>query len=230
MRNPWIIALASVAPGLGFALMGRFRQAILSVLAVLALLVVCFVSRSQVLLQVSGGFMGLAWLGQAYLAFDEARRGARIARGEASAPQEQMPLAAAPPGTPRSERLSYRVRQAVEQQLLPGERFHDAVFALAPASLASHALLAAAGGLAMRQYYVALSDQNLVLIQLDMWGKPAEVRRHPRDQVRLASHKEGLLNDRLILDIGSSSPIRIQAPRSQRKHTVSIANGLRTQM
>jgi hypothetical protein len=229
MRNPWIVALVSFVPGLGFAIQARMREAAVSFLLVVGLLIVYLLAPWEIVYQTSCGLLALLWIGQGYLAFDTARRAVRLESGAAQQARQSVPLPSPPPDLPRSKRLSFRARCTVEQQLQPGELIEAAVFATAPASLGSHALLGATAALAMKQYYVALTPTDLVFVQLDLWGKPAEVTRRPRGQIKSASFKTGLLTDTLRIDFSEGKPARLKLPRNQREEGTLISIPFRTQ-
>jgi hypothetical protein len=229
MRSPWIVALASFIPGLGFAIQSKMREAAISFVVVMAMLFVFVLAPWEIVSRASCDLLGLVWIGQGYLAFDAARRASRLESGAAIQARQQMPLPSPPAGLPRSKRLSFRAHRAVEQQLNPGEHVEAAVFATAMAGLGSHALWGAAAGLASKQYYVALTGTDLVFIQLDLWGKPAEVTRWPRGQIKSASLSTGLLTDSLTFDYAEGKPIKLKLPRNQREEAALISTAFRAQ-
>jgi hypothetical protein len=79
----------------------------------------------------------------------------------------------------------------------------------------------------MKQYYVALTEADLVFIQLDLWGKPAEVTRRPRGQVNSAVFTTGLMTDTLTVDFSEGKPIKLKLPRSQRGEATTLSAAFR---
>jgi hypothetical protein len=229
MRNPWVVALASFIPGLGFAIQSKMREAAISFLVVVGILFLYLLAPWEIVYQTSCGLLVVVWIGQGYLAFDVARRALRLKSGAALQARQEMPLSSPPSDLPRSKRLSFRAHRAVEQQLQPGEHIEAAVFATSQVSLGSHALLGATAALAMKQYYVALTGSDLVFIQLDMWGKPAEIARRPRGQVDSAVFTTGLITDTLTVGFSEGKPIKLKLPRNQRDQATLISRAFRAQ-
>jgi hypothetical protein len=227
--NPWIVALASLVPGLGFAIQAKMREAVLSFALVAGLFVVYFLAPWEIIYQVSCGLIFMAWIGQGYFAFNTARREIRVESRESQKPRQGLPLASPPPHLPRAKRISFRARQVSEQQLRPEEEVKAAVFGTAQPKLRSHVLLGAAAALTMKQYYVALTDTNVVFIQLDMWGKPAKITRQERTDVRSASFKKGFLSDNLILQLSEGKALKLQLVRDQQDEARIFAEELKRQ-
>jgi hypothetical protein len=215
MRNPLIVAVASLIPGLGFAIQSRMREAVISFILVIGLLFMYLVAPWDIVYQTSCGLLAFVWIGQGFLAFDSARRAIRLQSGASQQPRQQMPVPSPPPNIPRSKRLTFRAHRVIEQQLQPGEHIQAAVFATAPANVGSHVLLGATAALSMKQYHVALTEAELVFLQLDLWGKPAEVTRWARDQIKSACFSTGLLSDTLSLGLPERKPIKLKLPRNQ---------------
>ena len=226
MIDQRIVAIASLVPGLGFALQGNYKQAALSFLVIAGLLAVFLYAQLDYVAQFSCTLLGLVWIGQGYLAFDIARRDRRIQRGETAAPRQVMPLSSVPPDLPRSMRLSYRVRQTLEQQALPGEHLREVVYGTAMPTTKSHILFGAAAFYGVEQYYVGLSDDGLLLLHLDFWGKPAEVTRISKAQIKDVAFKKSLLSGRLDLQAEGVPPLRLTVPRVQREAAQAIAGAL----
>jgi hypothetical protein len=223
MRNPWVVALASFIPGLGFAIQSKMKEAAISFLLVVAMLFLYLLAPWEVVYQTSCGLLAFVWIAQGYLAFEAGRRALRLESGATLQARQEVPLPRPPTDLPRSKRLSFRARCAVEQQIQPGEHVEAAVFATSQAGLGSHALLGGTAALAMKQYYVALTEADLVFIQLDLWGKPAEVTRRPRGQVNSAVFTTGLMTDTLTVDFSEGRPIKLKVPRNQRGEATTLS-------
>jgi hypothetical protein len=228
MTNPWVVALASVIPGLGFLVQAKIREAVISFAVVTGLVAVFLLTTSELAFQASCGLLPLVWIAQGYLAFSAARREARFQSGASERPREGTPLPSVPQNVPRSKRISFRARRTVEGQVQPGERVEAAVLGTARGGLSAQALFGAMGSLSAKQYSVGLTQTHLVLIQLDIWGKPAEITRKPRQQIKSASFSKGLLTDRLTLKPSQGGAIKLSLPRNQREEAEIIASALAT--
>jgi hypothetical protein len=226
MTDPRIVALASMVPGLGFAIQAKYRQAVTTILLFGALVLVFLYAPWEWLYQLSCTFLMLAWIGQGYLAYDGARRDRRIRQGEAVPPRQVMPVSAAPAGVPRGQRLKYQVRRTLEQQTLPGEHLKEVLFATAMPSFRSHLLYGLAAGFAARQHYIGLTRDGLLLLQLDFWGKPAEILRILRSDVTKASFRKGMVTGSLRIERQGDSPLHLQVPRVQWEAAQAIADDL----
>jgi hypothetical protein len=86
---------------------------------------------------------------------------------------------------PRRERLQFKVRETLRQQLELGEELLGYI----------HAMRGKYGG----YYYLGLSSKYLIIVELDLFSTPLYVRRISRSDIDYVDHKQGMLNDRLVV-------------------------------
>jgi len=230
MKTPRAIGLLSVVPGLGLALLGEARKGLAAFVFVLLLCVSAFAPWE--LVSVTALTLALtAWITQGYYAVVVAQRLARERAGLAL-PTQQVPESPAPPGVSVGERHLHAARRAVLKLLRPGERLHVALQGATGApsgveilsDLGSLALggPALGSGVGIRQLYLGITDQHLVLVETDAFGQPSDLRRVPVSQVASVETREGALSDELVFDIGDANPLRVAVGRPMRQGTRQV--------
>ena len=205
MMRTWQVGLLSLFPGVGLLALGERAWGIGVLVSFVALVFVYLFAPWQIVYELSCGLAVALWASQLTIAIAHSRR--REARQRkldgglvqlARPPhQKSSPLATAS----RSQRAMHRAREAVSQQLLPGERLNLAVTCQAMPTLGSHILMGAAAFATMRQFYIGATERDLVLVELDLMGKPSEVRRCPLATAKLLESSDGLLTDTLLTPV-----------------------------
>lgn len=217
MQSPFLIGLLSIIPGLGFFVLGKPRRG-LGVLGILFVLLILFLFTSgNFITQLSFQFAILVYIGQIYLAAQSARMIKRQQAGELTMPREKTKIEP-PPGLSLKERGNYKMRETVRQQLNPGEELLEAVVAQSKFPTGSFVLFGPIAMLSMQQYYVGLTEDTLVMIEQDTFGKHVDIKRLPLADIKSSKFNKRMLYDDIVLDFGDKNVLKLQ-----------VTSGLRTQ-
>lgn len=226
MKSAWAVGLLSVVPGLGFLAIGQRRRGAVILGCFAALAALYLLAPWQIVYELSCGLGAALWAAQIVFAVTEVRRQARLEAGLTQAARPVADSLAPPPGASRADRVLHKAREAIAQQLQQGERVEAAITCQVMPSFRSRMLLGAAAFATMRVLHIGIAAGNLVILELDMMGRPAELRRHPRSAVRVLKSKQGLLTDQLVLDLGEARPVRLQVGRLFRSGTRQLLDAL----
>lgn len=221
MQSPFMIGLLSIVPGLGFFVLGKPRRGFGVIGILFTLLFIFLYTRGDFITQVSFSLFFLVWIGQIILAAQSARLLKRQKAGELTQPREKTKIEL-PPGLSLKERGAYRIRETVRQQLNPNENLHEAVFAQSGGSVGTYVLYGALTALKMSQYYVGLTDDSLIMIEQDKFGKHADIKRIPLADIKSSKYKKRLLTDDLTLDFGDKNLLKLQITSGFRKQTLAM--------
>ncbi|HEV8378809.1 MAG TPA: hypothetical protein VGP99_08155, partial [Tepidisphaeraceae bacterium] len=126
MSSPIVIGLASIIPGLGFALLGKLRWSANAFFLVVGLFAAGLFVPSQFWGELCLRLAVAAWIGQIYYAVRWTSTKAKQESGEIVAPRETGIISEAPAGSSRGERLAHKSAELIRQQLQPGEHLKDA--------------------------------------------------------------------------------------------------------
>jgi hypothetical protein len=69
------------------------------------------------------------------------------------------------------------------------------------------------GGAAMlstKQYYLGITNQGLVLMELDLLGKPVDIKRISFDSVQAINFHKDFLNDNLEINLKGGNPLKVR--------------------
>lgn len=226
MRSNIGVAVASFIPGLGFILLGQVRRGVLFGAGFLALISMSLITPWPLIIQLSCMLAFLLWAGQIIFAVQTAQRMARFDHGLTSAPKPSLPHAPPPAGASRFEKIQHQARETVRNQLEPDEQLQHALMGHSSASLVSHVVIGPLEWLQSHQYYLGLTQKNLIFIERDPFGKPAEIRRAPMEQVNSVEMKSGRIQDQLILRLGGREQIKLTVNRAYRSETVAFEERL----
>jgi hypothetical protein len=148
------------------------------------------------------------------------------------------PVSIAPPspGSSCQEKRLHKVKEEVMQLLQPGEYVSVAVHGVvgAPSGIASliNIILTLAGGVPVGDFkegqpvYIGISGQDFIHTKTDILGKPINLQRVPLSQVRLVSYTEGMVSDKVVIDIGEFKPMRMRVGRQMRQGTHELRRSL----
>ena len=115
------------------------------------------------------------------------------------------------------------MREIVRQQLNPGENLHEAVVAQTGGGVGTYAVYGALSALKkIRQYNVGLTDDSLIMIEQDHFGKPVDINRIPLADIKSSELKKKLLTDNLTLDFGDKNLLKLQVTSGLRTHTLAM--------
>lgn len=222
MYPPLVIAVVSIVPGLGFWLIGQRRRAVLAAAVVVVPLIIIF-SPWETVARASRSIAFVAWIAQMYIAADTAKLLNQSAREPDKAANKYRPSSQPPHGIAKNERVIWSIREIAQQQLKENEQLVAAVMGIY--------LLERKKGIIVqfpaRTRYVALTNDHLILIEPDLLGSPLVVERIPRERVRNARFKKGIITDRLQLDL-LDSQIDMKVPYYLREQTqVLVAKSFR---
>lgn len=229
MQSPFVVGLLSIIPGLGFFVLGQPKRGLGAIGIMFGLFVFALFVPSEFLGKMSFQFFILAWIGQIYYAVQTANLLKKQQSGETIVPREVMPIAPAPHGLSANEKMAYKARETVRQQLNVGEHLIDAVVAQTLPSVGAHVLIGAAAAFGTKMYYVGLTEKSLVMIEQDFMGKPADVKRVPLSDIKSSEYKKQWLLDSLILDFGKKKTVKLQVSYRLRPQTQAIFAGLQKQ-
>jgi len=216
MKSPVIISLASIIPGLGLWLIGKRRHAVVAAGLVVVSVLVFLFSPWETLTSLSCNLAGFLWVMQSLYAGYEARLAQAVQSGNIQQAKESTPIVPPPSDLNGFEKVSFKAKEIVRQQLEIGEHVLDAI----PASQMS----ALQGVGSYQLYYVGLLQDKLALVSTDFMGKPAGVERIDFSCIQNLTVKHGLLQDNLIISINSKKPITLKVTRRLRTHTANFVS------
>ena len=229
MQSPFVVGVLSIIPGLGFFVLGQPKRGISAIGIIVGLFIFGLFVPSELLSQISLQLFVVAWIGEIYYAVQTANLLKKQQSGETVVPHEVTPIAPAPHGLSANEKLAYKVRETVRQQLNVGEHLVDAIAAQTLPSAGAHILIGAAAAFATKAYYVGLTEKSLVMIEQDFTGKPADVKRIPLSDIKSSEYKKQRLLDSLILDFGKKKTVKLNVSYRLRPQTQAIFAGLQKQ-
>jgi len=230
MIRTWQVGLLSLVPGIGLLALGETAWGLGVFIGFVALVFVYLLAPWQIVYELSCGSAIVLWASQLTIAIAHARRRearqARLDAGQVNPARPPVVASKPPAGASRSEKLIHRAREALSQQLFPGEHLKVGITCQAMPTLASQFLMGAAAFATMRQFHIGATECDLVLVELDLMGRPSEVRRQPLAAVKVVESKDGLLVDTLVLDVGEPKTLRLQIPRLVREATHELLRTL----
>ena len=220
-----MIGLASFVPGLGFWMMGRKNQAYLVGGTVIGLLIISAVAPWR---SVRGLIFPLAyilWLAQIAYAV-------RVAKSDDGYMPAVEPKArtqeGVPPGRTRTRshpgrevEAHYLASEIAKTQIVASERLR--------LSLIGKGLEANGGGLSKDQawYCIALSQINLIVIELDALMKPVSTRRVALRDILVRRYQEGYQGAQLALWVENFGNVEFLISPQYRMQTRSLLAALR---
>jgi len=207
--TPTLIGIASVIPGLGLWLLGKRKQAIITVLLMFSLIFLFLFSPWEILYTISCNTAVFLWGAQIAYAIYEARLQDKIATGKAIAAKETVPVDYIPAHIPRREKIVYKAKEMLRQQINAGEYLEAGIFAQS---------MSVWGGISTyKQYYIGLLSDRLIFAGLDFIGKPANIQYIAFDDIKNLRIKQGWLTDNFILSLKNQETIKLKVPRNFRK-------------
>lgn len=222
MHQPVPIGIASFVPGLGFLLMGQRHRAAQAFAAVmLAGIFSLMLSKAfptLYLREASWNILYFVWAIQVYLAVSTARLLQKRAQDPAKAVK----------GGAAAEEVEYesraeKVRAYVARELEAGEVLLAAFEANVPTWEEK------SWGRVQdpfRACYVGLTEQALLVLDVDISGVPVTVERIPRGQIGTISYKAGWRKDNLIVGIAGKDAMTMQVPAPFRKEANAFVDEL----
>jgi hypothetical protein len=232
-KKPWVVGVLSIVPGLGLAALGEIRRGLVALILTL-LPFACLLGPWEAV-AVIGATLGLvAWITQGAYAVVAARRLALEEAGLAL-PVREVSIAPLGPAASAEEKRLHRVRRIVLSLLNPGENLRAAVqgaLGLQPtASTLLNLGAALAGGHSAgvepaRPLYLGVTDEELILVWMDAFGRPNQVQRIRRDRVSLVKHTEGAVADEIVIETDETGPLRVGVGRTLRSGTRELTRAL----
>lgn len=221
MQSPFVIGLLSIIPGLGFFVLGKPRRGFGVIGIILVLLFVFLFIPGDFMTQLSFNLLWLAWVFQIVLAAQSARLIKRQEAGEVTQPREKEKIEP-PPGLSLKERGDYKIRETVRQQLNPGEELLEAMFVQSGGGVGTYALYGVLSAFKMRQYYVGLTADNLVMIEQDNFGNHADIQRIPLTDITAVKLNKRIMYDDLMVGLGDKNKLKLSSTAGLRRLTVSL--------
>ncbi len=217
----YMIGLASFVPGLGFWIMGRKNQAYAVAGIVFGLMLISAVSPGKSMRGLVFTLAYLLWLAQIAWAFRIAKTGEGFVAGakSRSVVKTARPRDRSDPG--REIEASYLAAEIAKTQIVASERLR--------LSLIGKGTAAVAASLPEKPiwYCVALTQINLVLIELDVLMKPISTRRISLRDVLVKRYQEGHQGAQLAILIENQGSFELFISPQYRAQTRSMLAALR---
>jgi hypothetical protein len=222
MTTPIVVQLASLVPGLGFWLLGKWKEAIITELVVLISALFFFQSASSTASQV-GFFTGVfTWVVSANIANYEARILKKIKTENYQKARDVKNLPAPTTNIKRSERYAYKWEQMLKRQLDPGEHLVEFISATQRSFL---------GRMTTTGFYrLVLLENSLMFVILSIFNKPEIFRKVPFGKIESVEYKHGLVSDTLKICLQSEKAIKLQVARTERERADMIVDRIRSRM
>ncbi|HWQ46613.1 MAG TPA: hypothetical protein VN376_07085 [Longilinea sp.] len=180
--SPFVAGLASIIPGLGLFLLKKRWGGLLAFGLVAAAAIGFYFAQTRFAAQLFFDAFFFIWLVQAIIAISFARNQQRLAKGEMQAPRQVSSSIPVPSNLSRKEKQAYKVRETVKQQLTPDERLYIVLSVIEQPPASAHII--GSPVLQTHQYTIGLTDNNLVRLEYDMWGKLEGVSRIPISSIQ----------------------------------------------
>jgi len=230
MKKPLTIGFVSIFPGLGHFILGYIRMGILFLAITAFFAGFALFSPSETVSTISFTLGLIAWGYQWVHAVTIAQRQARTEVSFAL-PEREVALPPLSPEASSTEKQVHRARQTVMQFLQPGEHLRFAITAArGTTSIISALVGAVVDGIEPSAdtgvVYLGVTDDDFVLVNTDLLGKPSELTRYPIGQVSLTYYKEGKFSDQMVIDLGESAPLGVSIASALRAETRQIAGML----
>jgi hypothetical protein len=226
MIQPWVISISSIVPGLGFLLLGQRRRAVQALASVLAAGLVSYgfsrIAPTQPLRELSWSVLYITWFVQIFNSLSTARLIQMKGENPAAAPVETNPVLESK-NLSGKERHVEKVKAYVMQQLTPEEHLVNAIEANLP-----YWEEKSWGRVEnfIHPCYLAITQDSLLVIEVDFEGVPMTVERIPRDHVENVEYKPGLLNDTIILTIRDKGDVKVKVVAPFREQAGDMAEEL----
>ncbi len=216
MKSPWLVGLLSLFPGLGLLVLGKGRSA----LVVFGLFVVMagygLFAPLNFFTELIFNLAFALWAAQIVYTVQVAKREQLSGVSDPRAPKAAGTVEKPAAGLPASARLRLGAFSILEPQLEVKESLQAAVLAMDMGNFWSF------GAFAMKQFYVGVTKDQLIRVQMDMLGKPYQVHRHALRSVTSAWLKHGLIQDRLRIQVEGQKGTTYRVPRTQREESQRI--------
>ncbi len=230
MKKPWQVGILSIFPGLGFWVLGKFRQGMIAFVIVAFLVFIGVVIPIEDITISAYTLAFVAWLSQIWYAVLIAQRKMRLEANPVSAAMLSQVMPIGPAASPAEKRL-YEAKLDMLPLLLPGEYLKIALPGVigAPSFIGSVFIIlvalgggSAAGAPTVESVYLGLTENDFLLASTDMLRKPNQLRRIPLSRVMLIEYGEGLTSDEIILNIGDAKPIKVKVGHGYREGTKQL--------
>jgi|GEM_PF-6691235 len=207
-KHPILVGFVSIFPGAGFWMIGKRRSAVIAAALVYVPFLIYFFASDA---EVSGVFCDLfvaLWFAQIVYAFRAARLESQIAEGKRLRVKQPPRKIEIPPDIPRKERVAYKIKSLMQEQLEGDERVLEAVVGMDSSAFG------------YVQYYIGVTSRNnLILVDLDFTGRPVAMQKFSRFQLGEITFKRKLLNDMLFLDLhNDGKKMKLKIPLVYREH------------
>jgi hypothetical protein len=99
-------------------------------------------------------------------------------------------------------KLEQKIGPVLDQALWGGEVAQAGTSVLERTHMGWYFLFGALAAARQRMYWLALTDQRVILLRLPVVGPPMVEDAVRRSEARVVSYRQGALGDRLVLDVG----------------------------
>jgi len=121
------------------------------------------------------------------------------------------------------DQMLQRFRGILSPHLEPGERLEAQIMAQGSASIGQMAAMGALSVAGRRILYLGVTDTgHLIIAEHDFMDRPVSARRMPLGQVEKAGYKEGLLVDRLTLQLQGAKAVKLQVAKWLRAQAADL--------
>lgn len=211
MKSPYVIAVLSLIPGLGFIFLRRIKVGLL-VWLLEGLGAWIFLASSSVVLAALGIIVVVAtWVLQLHYAIQIAKREDRRRKtAEAS-----LHVYRNGEGTREDEQVS--ADSIIQPYLAPEEHLLASAVGMRPQP----------GGLGRQQFAVGVTHGDLIIVRLRPWGMADTIERIPLNRVSASHLEEGTLTDEIELQVeGEAEPRAFYFYPISRALVITIAEAL----
>jgi hypothetical protein len=195
MYPPIFYGLASIIPGLGHLLLGLPRRAMNAIFVVslpaIAYMVVTRQNDKYLLLFL----LVVAWILQMIGAYDTAKAYNEISR--------ENPMFGKQGELIRSALVTKKV---ISQLIKTDEVIDAAIYGMHMVARRSGITIQFPMGLR----YLALTKDNVIVVDINILGKPSKIRRIPRKAVKHTRYRKGLLSDQLLIEVAEDASVNLR--------------------
>ena len=199
------ISRASIIPGLGLWLLGKRRDAVITATLFLSTVLIFFYSPWRSLASFSFVIGMFIWTIQITYTKHEIGLMQALKSGNLQQAKESVSIVS-PSKLSRGEKLAFKAKEIVRQQVEINEDVLEAILAVQASST-------------YYVYYIGLLAGNFIFVYTDFLGKPAGVERVGFSSIQDLTVEYGLLTDTLIMFIDGKNPIPFKVNRGLRSHT-----------
>ena len=197
-QSQLIIGVASLVPGLGYLLLKKWKNALITWgLLLLFALAFFFSPPESTFQQISAQLFFIVWIGQIVLAINSLKPKKIELGNYLSIAKPYYTKVKIPTNTPLRKRGYYKSKEILSAQLEKNETLQAMVPAL------DRALM----GFGTHQYLLGITHRHFLFVDMGFSGQPKTIGRIPFSQLKNSSYHKSILMDKISIKVQESEKV-----------------------